>query len=127
MNKLTPRQYGKILYELTKDLSKKDLEKAVKDFFDFVVRDQAVKKIDAIVEEYTVYARKQEGEEDVTVVSAFPLTQDIIKEIKNKFGEKININHEEDSTLLGGLIIKTEDKIFDASLRGQLQKMREQI
>lgn len=127
MNKLTPRQYGKILYELTKDLSKKDLEKAVKTFFDFVVHDQAVKKIEAIMKEYTVYARKQEGEEDVTVISAFPLTQEIIKEIKKKFGEKITLNHEEDTTLLGGLIIKTEDKIFDASLRGQLQKMREQI
>ena len=124
---MTPRQYGKILYETTKDLSKKDLEKAVKTFFDFVVRDQAFKKIDAIMQEYTIYARKQEGEEDVIVVSAFPLTQEVIKEIKKKFGEKITINHEEDSTLLGGLVIKTEDKIFDASLRGQLQKMKEQI
>ena len=127
MKTLSARQYAKVLFEITQDLQKKDLEEAVQKFIEMVVQNHAEKKLAEILNEFERYSKKMDGYVEMEVSSAFPLTEALKKNINEIFGGKTEMTVTEDASLLGGVVIKTENKIFDASLKTQLQKMKEQI
>lgn len=127
MPKLLPKQYGKILYESTKGLKGADLENVIKKFVQLLRGDQMLSKADYIIKEYEVYAKKQEGIETIEIVSARELTQNQVKEISTHFGEKVEAATRVDEKLIGGVMIKTENTILDGSVRGQLEKLKQQL
>ncbi len=127
MPKLLPKQYGKILYESTKTLKGVELEKAINNFLLFLQREQMVSKAPYIMKEFEKYAKKQEGIEMIEIVSARKLTEAQIQEISKHFGDKVEAVTIVDSTLLGGIMIKTENEILDGSIKGQLEKLKQQL
>ena len=66
----------------------------------------------------------------VEIVSAVPLnkekTRRIEKVIKNFVEGELKIETRIDNRIIGGIIIKIGDRLIDASLRGQLKRMREE-
>lgn len=68
-----------------------------------------------------------EGISDVDVISAYALddaqVNTISESISKRLGKKIDINTEEDSDLIGGVIIRAGDSVVDASLRGRLKEL----
>jgi len=65
------------------------------------------------------------------VISAIPLTSDIVKRLENSLsqstGEEVQVESEVDESIVGGLIIRIGDKVVDASLQKQLQMIREEM
>jgi F-type H+-transporting ATPase subunit delta len=65
------------------------------------------------------------------VTSAIPLTSDIITRLEESLsqstGEEVEIKAEVDESIVGGLIIRMEDKVVDASLQKQLQMIKEEM
>ena len=48
-------------------------------------------------------------------------------EITKMTGKKIRAKYEQDATLLGGAIVQVGSTIYDGSVKGQLEKIREQL
>ena len=67
----------------------------------------------------------------VTVISAKRLdsaTLDgIISRIRKKAGEDVEINIEIDPDLIGGIIIRHDDIVYDGSVRYQLERIKRQL
>ncbi len=42
-------------------------------------------------------------------------------------GKKVSATYSEDASLLGGAIVRTGSIIYDGSVRGQLEKIKQQI
>ena len=124
MKKNSNRQYAQALYEVTKDLSGADLSMALKNFVELLIRDRRFKKADNIIFEFEKYVKKQAGEVEVEIISAKKLDKNIIEKIKVVFGEKVKAIENIDSNILGGIKLKTEDKILDASLKTQLNNLK---
>lgn len=65
------------------------------------------------------------------VVSAQPLSQTQVSQItaalEKLSGKKVQITRREDPTLLGGVVAKLGDTIYDGSLRTQLRHLRDQM
>jgi F-type H+-transporting ATPase subunit delta len=65
------------------------------------------------------------------VVSAAPLTKTQLTELTRRLerlsGRKVQLTTREDPELLGGVVAKVGDVIYDGSLRRQLERLREQI
>ncbi len=127
MAKLLTRQYGKILFESTKGLKGAELESVLKNFLLFLQSKQMISKADRIMIEYEKYAKESEGIKMIEIVSARELSSGVVKEISKHFGEKVEATVKIDSTLLGGVIVKTENEIFDGSIKGQLEKLKQQL
>lgn len=125
--KLSANQYAKVLYEVTQGLQGESLHKAITEFTLLVRKNQAWKRMSEIVEAFQKYARKQEGWVELHVTSAHTLSEKILEEIRNQFGGKADVTVAEDTTLLGGIKVQTDNKIFDASVKTQLQKMKETL
>ena len=127
MKKSSNKELATALYESTKDLKGEKLAKTVEAFAGILFRNGAVKQIDSIISEFIKYSKKQEGIVDIEITSAHPLTGKGLEEIKKHFGNKVEATEKIDKELLGGIKIKTENMIFDGSLRKQLQLLKQNI
>ena len=82
----------------------------------------------AIVEAYMDLLNKQLGRIDVDVTlaqAADPATLDQIRQRINKVFHKNAVVHPiEDDSIIGGLVIRIEDKLIDASVKSQLDGIR---
>ena len=64
----------------------------------------------------------------VNVKTAFPLSDElksfISANLEKTLGKKVDMTVEEDSTLLGGVVIGVGDTLYDGSIKNQLNNMR---
>ncbi|MCG8324462.1 MAG: F0F1 ATP synthase subunit delta [Thiotrichales bacterium] len=67
------------------------------------------------------------GLSEVTVTSAYPLSDDQRDQIKSimadRLGTQVEVNSTVDESLIGGVIIRSGDSVVDASLRGRLDEL----
>lgn len=84
-----------------------------------------------INDQYQKYADELNGIARASVVSASPLAPDTIDNIKNalskKTGRDVLLEIEEDPGLIGGIVTKIGDLVFDGSIKTQLLNMRESL
>ena len=127
MAKLLPKQYAKVLYELTKDIKKDKLDDVVKGFIIFLQKEQVVSKINYIVDEFIKYSEEKEGIKRLNITSAKKLDDKQLKNIANHFGEKVETEVSTDNSLIGGVRIKVGNQILDGSVKRQLEKLKESL
>jgi len=121
---MSNRQYAQALYEVTTGLSGADLKDIIAVFVKIIVRDHKLKQAENICEEFIRYAKKQAGEVAIKVTSARELDKSTLEKIKKIFGNKVESVRNVDESLLGGVTVKLEDRILDASLKTQLNKLK---
>lgn len=84
-----------------------------------------------IKDQYEQMRAAAEGKVDVDVVTAYtldPQQQDNIAEtISERLGKQVNIKTSVDEALIGGVVIRAGDSIIDASLRGRLTELRNEL
>ncbi len=127
MAKNTPKQYAVALHKITSGLSDKFLSEAIKEFVSLLARDHKLKQSSTIIDEFVHYSKKEEGIAEIEITTAGTLDKKTINKIKQSFGEKVEATIKTDPNILGGIKIKTEDRILDASLKTQLLKLKESI
>jgi F-type H+-transporting ATPase subunit delta len=75
--------------------------------------------------------RREEGIKTAVLTSAQPLNEDLVlqvtKILETEFDAKVELSQKVDNRLIGGFMIRVEDKQYDASLSTQLRKIREQL
>ena len=94
----------------------------------------------ALIEEFFSGVRKDkvvllEGEKlsgtSAEVTSALPLTkkekETVEREVLDKIGEKVPVNFNVETGILGGLVIRVGDKVLDGSVAGKLESLRQTL
>jgi len=127
MKKQSNRQFAKALYEVTRDLPKSHLPETIEQFVLILQKNNKLKKIDYIVEEFINYSKKQDGIKNIEVETTRKLEQPILNKIKKIFGKKSEIIQKINKDLLGGIRVKVDDMIYDASLKKQLSRLKNQL
>tara|TARA_Y100000310_G_C20229687_1_gene599629 strand:+ start:64 stop:447 length:384 start_codon:yes stop_codon:yes gene_type:complete len=123
--KTSNRQYAKALYEVTSGLSGADLSIAIENFVQVLAKNYNLSQASSIITEFESYAKSEEGIMAIEITSASELDKGSIQAIKKTFGDKVETVEKIDPALIGGVSIKTEDKILDGSIKTQLQNMKQ--
>jgi F-type H+-transporting ATPase subunit delta len=80
-----------------------------------------------IVDAFEKLKAEQEGVQEATITSAFPVADaqqsELVQALETRFGRKIKANVVVDPQLIGGVKVELGDEVFDASVRGRLQAM----
>jgi F-type H+-transporting ATPase subunit delta len=75
--------------------------------------------------------KKQNGIVPVTVTSAVKLEKQTLDQILSKLKSQVEgdfeVTEEVDPSLIGGFVVKMEDKQFDASISTQLNRMKQEL
>ncbi len=127
MSKLFPLQYAKILYELTFDLAEEKISPAIDAFILLLKKNQSINKLPYIIKEFEIYAQKKQGVQKAVVTSAVDLSQKTIEEIKKSLDLKGEVIVNIDKKIIGGVTVRVGDNIFDASLKTQINKLKQQL
>ncbi|GFO53561.1 ATP synthase subunit delta [Geomonas sp. Red276] len=84
-----------------------------------------------IADSYSKYADELSGVIRPTLTSGLPLEAGQINEIKaaleKSTGKKVELKVEVDPTLIGGVVTKIGDKVFDGSVRTQLARIQDTL
>jgi F-type H+-transporting ATPase subunit delta len=100
----------------------------VQSFFSLLIDQRRLVDFPAIREEVERLAREDAGLRSADVVSAGPLRDDQLERLRlalsNRTGGEVEVSVRVDPSLLGGVIAKVGDLVFDGSLRTQLRQLR---
>lgn len=127
MSKKSNFQFAKALYEVTKDLPEKELPEVMKQFVLILQKNNKLKKVDYIIEEFINYSKKQSGIKIINIETAAKINEHTLVALKKTFGEKSEISETVNKSLLGGVRIKVDDMVYDASLKTQLKNLKEKL
>lgn len=84
-----------------------------------------------IVSCYRRLLNQAKGRVEAKVVSASALDATMIERVRAQLrgisGKEVVLQQEVDASLLGGLLVELEGKVYDGSVRTQLEKMKQRI
>ncbi len=115
------------LYQAATGLHGKDLSAVITVFVKILVKEGRLNQVENIINEFTKYTKKQEGVVSLEVTSARPLPKKIITEIEKIWNGKSELTETVDETILGGIILKTDDKILDGSIIRQIKSLKKSL
>ncbi|KGG80674.1 F0F1 ATP synthase subunit delta [Caloranaerobacter azorensis] len=84
-----------------------------------------------IIEEYIRLSNEKQGIIEAQAITAVPLNEEEKLKLQNKLSEKLGKNvilkNIVDTDIIGGVLVKIQDKIIDASIKGQLDKIQKSL
>jgi F-type H+-transporting ATPase subunit delta len=122
-----PRVVTGQLVEFVLDLVGATGNAAQGNFLRLLAENRRLALLPAIVAQYEVLRAAAEGQADVQVVAAMPLTpeqeQRLGAALQQRLKRKVRLHVEIDAGLIGGAIVRHGDLVFDGSLRGRLGRL----
>ena len=92
---------------------------------------ERMSSVPAISREVDAMIEARSGRVTAEVISAKPLEiaqlTEITVALEKLSGKKVTVTKREDESLLGGVIAKLGDKVYDGSLRTQLRNLRDEL
>jgi F-type H+-transporting ATPase subunit delta len=96
-----------------------------------LLRRGRIEDLPRVAAEYRRLDDRRQGITHATATSASELTQDEIRELTARLeqstGGRIALDVEVDPSLLGGLVVRVGDRLIDGSVRGRLERLRNQL
>ena len=84
-----------------------------------------------IKKEYSALIEGNEGKKTVELFSPFVLSDEqqekITTSLKNRFGDNLTVESGIDESLIGGFLARSGDDVLDASIKGKLEKLSNQL
>jgi len=117
--------------QLLSDLFSEKVDGLTFDFLNMVSQKKRLNVLEEIVGQFSSLVRQHNNQIVAEVRSAAVLEDSQLDAIRQKIegmtGKKAIIHTAQDKSLIGGFLIKIEDRIIDNSIRYQLEKLREQM
>lgn len=127
--KITSKQYAQALFELVEGKTEEELSSVLSNFVETLAAHNQITKIDGIINHFETLWNKENGIVNAEIISANKLDSsmiDILKDYitKNTNAKDIQLKTKVNKNILGGVVIKYGDTIFDASLKNRLQDLK---
>ncbi len=112
-------------------LFEKRIHAATLTFLQLLVKKGRDNILPAIVAAYKTLRNQQQGIVEAQVRAALPLNEAekkrIISRIESMTGKNVKLDTEIDASILGGLIIRVGDMVYDGSLNHQLETLKDRL
>jgi len=108
-----------------------DAVKPIRNFMAIIIDHRRLGMLDDVVRVFETELDAQLGFAEVQVSSARALSADEQREVESRVermtGKKVRATYMAKPELLGGVLVRVGDTIYDGSVRGQLEKMRQEL
>lgn len=96
-----------------------------------VIDKERERDIQDISDEYINLFNEKYGIVDAQAITAIPMTEDeklaLSQKLSKKFNKKVNLTNIVDKDIIGGILVKVQDKVIDESIRKQLDMLQEDL
>jgi F-type H+-transporting ATPase subunit delta len=108
-----------------------DLSQSVRNLVFLLVRRRRIEQLPRVVAEFIRLDERRQGITHATATSAAPLTdierKALTARLEQMTGGRIALETDIDASLLGGLVVRVGDRLIDGSVRGRLERLRNQL
>lgn len=127
--KLTSQQYAQALYEAVQQTHPKDHETVLENFAKVLAQNGDLGKYEEISEVYKILEMKAKGitQASVTVAREMEINRGILDELNKIAGDKLDIKQKVDEGLVGGMVVRVDETLIDASVKRQLSNLKQQL
>lgn len=128
----TISQYARVLEELGEKKSAAERKELVASFVRFLERRREKRKLPLILKRLEELDDEKDGRQKVTAVTAHQAAGALAKKIEHKAGElfpgkKIDLHFVMDPTVIGGVVLKTKEEMYDTTLATAVKKFKKEI
>lgn len=103
----------------------------VRNFIAVLIQHDRLNMLDEILAEYRKEMNRRLGISEVQVTTARPLDADERQEIERRVaaltGTQVQATYHEDKSLLGGVVVRVGSTVYDGSVKGRLDRLKEQL
>ncbi|HUZ94949.1 MAG TPA: ATP synthase F1 subunit delta [Edaphobacter sp.] len=103
----------------------------VRNFLAVIMDHQRLPELDEILTEYHEIADEQTGVAEAEITSAHPLNDEdraqLEAQVARVAGGRVRATYRQDATLLGGAVVRIGSTVYDGSLRGQFQQLKQKL
>ena len=107
------------------------IESKTSNFIKVLGESKRISLLPHISREYKKLLSGTKGSSEVLITSAFELTDEQLKKVtdslRGRYGDSLTVEQVIDKSLIGGFSIKCGDEVTDYSVKGKLEKLRNQI
>ena len=99
--------------------------------FEIITRKNRESILDAIADEFIKAYNEYQGIQKATVITSTPLTEELRKQfntiVATATGKTVELEEQVDPSLIGGYLLRVNDRQIDASLRNRLNELKLQL
>jgi F-type H+-transporting ATPase subunit delta len=107
------------------------LSREIRNFAAVIINNRRIQAFDEIAKQAIDQINARLGIADAEIVSARELGAEEKRELESQVtkvtGKKLRVRFALDAKLMGGALVKVGSTIYDGSVRGQLQRMKERL
>ncbi len=96
-----------------------------------LIRRGRIDQLPRVAAEFNRLDNARQGITPATATSAAPLTPDEVRAVTARMeqftGGRVELDLQVDPSLLGGLVVRVGDRLIDGSVRGRLERLRNQL
>ncbi|MBA3915140.1 MAG: ATP synthase F1 subunit delta [Acidobacteriales bacterium] len=112
-------------------VAREGFSKPVRNLVAVLIDHQRVPFLSSIVREFGLELDRRMGFDEAEIISARELSdpekQEVVAKVGKLTGRQVRPRYKQDQSILGGAIIRIGSTIYDGSVRGQLERIRESI
>src|SRR3989344_506022 len=127
--KISSQQYATALLDAVHTTDPKDHDKVLDSFVKILSQNGDLSKINEIEAEYKRAERESKGikEAEVTVAKDIEINSVLMDSLNKVVGGKVELKKKIDEGIIGGVVVRIDDTLIDASVKGQLDKLNNQL
>jgi F-type H+-transporting ATPase subunit delta len=111
--------------------SRVGLSPMIRNFFAVLIDHQRISMVERIARQFEVELDAQLGFAEAQVTSARGLSDQQKQQVESRLttltGKKVRARYAANPELLGGIMVQVGSTVYDGTVRGQLQKLREEL
>lgn len=129
---ITPKDYAMSLFRATKSKTEKEVKSVINNFVDLIIRNNDLSKTSKILDIFSTLWNKENNIVEAEIIAAKKLDRGAINSLENFIiklsgAKKVKIAEKINEDILGGAIIRYEDKIIDKSLKTKIKNLSNSI
>jgi len=103
----------------------------VRNFLAVIMGHQRLAELNEVLTEYHAIADEQSDLTEADITSARPLNDqdraELEAQVAKLAGGRVRATYYQDATLLGGAVVRIGSTVYDGSIRGQLQQLKQKL
>lgn len=117
--------------QMLETLFAREISASTGNFLNIVIERGREGQLNEILDNFVEMANEVRGIADATVITAKKLSDAEANKLADAFGRQLNktlrVKTEVDPALIGGLVVRIGDRLYDGSIRGKLSRFSQQI
>lgn len=122
-------EYAQALHMALQESKPEDTEAIIENLIALLKSDNQLDLYASIVERLSKLMEDHEGIKQVEATFANKLSsnQEILEKVNALVGPSLEVRSHEDNELVGGMVLRVDDTLVDASIKGQLRRLQDSL